>query len=124
MTRSRDLGRDARIFGSAPDHVTGIVARRCPGAARDTCPGPPPDRRAPALLKSRIRLTDDPPRRAARRLPQARRPWRCGCRVAVLETGKRAGEVDLWVLIVGLLMLVVALPVAGRRVLFLYRLIA
>jgi Fe-S oxidoreductase len=32
--------------------------------------------------------------------------------------------VDLWVLIVGLLMLVVALPVAGRRVLFLYRLIA
>jgi len=31
--------------------------------------------------------------------------------------------VDLWVLIVGLLMLVVALPVAGRRVLFLFRLI-
>ena len=30
---------------------------------------------------------------------------------------------DLWVLIVGLVMLVVALPVAGRRVLFLYRLI-
>ena len=30
---------------------------------------------------------------------------------------------DLWVLIVGLLMLVVALPVAGRRVLFLFRLI-
>ncbi|MFL6132301.1 MAG: (Fe-S)-binding protein, partial [Nocardioidaceae bacterium] len=30
---------------------------------------------------------------------------------------------DLWVLIVGLVMLVVALPVAGRRVFFLYRLI-
>ena len=30
---------------------------------------------------------------------------------------------DLWVLIVGLVMLVVALPVAGRRVVFLYRLI-
>ena len=30
---------------------------------------------------------------------------------------------DLWVLIVGLVMLAVALPVAGRRVVFLYRLI-
>ena len=30
---------------------------------------------------------------------------------------------DLWVLIVGLVMLVVALPVAGRRVFLLYRLI-
>ena len=30
---------------------------------------------------------------------------------------------DLWVLVVGLVMLVVALPVAGRRVFFLFRLI-
>src|SRR4029078_5405009 len=43
--------------------------------------------------------------------------------IAVLDIGKRAGAVDLWVLIVGLVMLAVALPVAGRRVFFLYRLI-
>jgi Fe-S oxidoreductase len=35
----------------------------------------------------------------------------------------RGVTVDLWVLIVGLLMLVVALPVAGRRVFFLFRLV-
>ena len=34
-----------------------------------------------------------------------------------------SGHVELWVLVVGLVMLAVALPIAGRRVVFLYRLI-
>src|SRR5688500_17307004 len=46
-----------------------------------------------------------------------------GCRT-VGDVGREGAEaVDLWVLIAGLVMLALALPVAGRRVFFLFRLI-